>query len=73
MILLYQKKKKMLTSNIENDFFNESILLGKTIDSIAVSQEDNDVKYISVYFTDCSCIELVLNNSNDFFYMEPII
>lgn len=65
----------MLTSNIavEHDFFNESILLGKTIDSIAVSQEDDDVKYISVYFTDCSCIEFVLNNSNDFFYMEPII
>ena len=48
MILLYREKKKMLTSNIavEHDFFNESILLGKTIDSIAVSQEDNDVKYI---------------------------
>lgn len=64
----------MLTSNIvvEHDFFNKDILLGKTIDSITVSHEDNDVKYISVYFTDCSCIEFILN-SLDVFYMEPII
>ena len=64
----------MLTNNssIEDDFFNGKILLGKTIDSIAISQEaDEDAKYISVYFTDCSCLEFVLN-LNDVFYMEPV-
>lgn len=64
----------MLTSNsnIKDDFFNGKTLLGKTIDSIAISQEaDEDAKYISVYFTDCSCLEFVLN-LNDVFYMEPV-
>ena len=60
----------MLTNNssIEDDFFNGKILLGKTIDSIAI---DEDAIYISVYFTDCSCLEFVLN-LNDVFYMEPV-
>ena len=63
----------MLTNSLstENDFFNGKTLLGKTIDSITVSQEEEDVKYISVYFTDCSCLEFILNNP-DVLYMEPI-
>ena len=64
----------MLTSNLstEDDFLSGKIFLGKTIDSIAISQEsEEDKKYISVYFTDCSCLEFVLN-LNDFFYMEPM-
>lgn len=63
----------MLTNNLHiQDNFDGKILLGKTIDSISVLQEEKDVKYISVYFTDCSCLEFVLNDSN-IFYMEPDI
>lgn len=59
-------------SSIKDIFFSDKTLLGKTIDSIAISQEtDEDAKYISVYFTDCSCLEFVLN-LNDVFYMEPM-
>lgn len=64
----------MLTNNFDTsvDFFNSGILLGKTINSISASQEEGE-NYITVYFTDSSCLEFVLNNMNDVFYMEEIL
>ena len=63
----------MLTNNfnVESDFFNEKILFGKTIQNITISQED-DEKYISIYFSDSSCLDLVLNDMSDILYMETL-
>ena len=57
--------------NIEDDFFNNQILIGKTIKEIQIIQDKND-KYITIYFSDLSCLELVLNETSDIFYMESI-
>ena len=56
----------------EDDFFNHQILLGKTIEEIMVSEDENPT-HILVWFSDSSCIELVLNNTADIFYMEEIL
>ena len=63
----------MLMNNFynESDFFNEKTLLGKTIQNITVSQEENE-KYVSIRFSDSSCLDLVLNDTSDIFYMENI-
>lgn len=65
--------QQMLTNNfnVESDFFNEKILFGKTIQNITISQED-DEKYISIYFSDSSCLDLVLNDMSDILYMETL-
>lgn len=63
----------MSTNNldVEDDFFNHQTLLGKTIEKIVESKQKNE-NYISVYFTDSSCLEFILNNTSDIFYMEPL-
>lgn len=63
----------MSTNNLdeEDDFFNHQILLGKTIEKIVESKQKNE-NYISVYFADSSCLEFILNNTSDIFYMEPL-
>lgn len=63
----------MLTNNLntEDDFFNTQMLFGKTIDKVIESKQE-DENHISVYFTDSSCLEFVLNNTADIFYMEPL-
>lgn len=63
----------MLTNNLneEVDFFNEKTLLGKTIQDITIFQED-DERYVSIRFSDSSCLDLVLNDMSDIFYMETI-
>lgn len=56
----------------EDDFFNHQILLGKTIEEITIS-EDEDPTHILVCFSDSSCLEFVLNNTADIFYMEEVL
>ena len=56
----------------EDDFFNHQILLGKTIEEITIS-EDEDPTHILVCFSDSSCLEFVLNNPADIFYMEEVL
>lgn len=56
----------------EDDFFNYQILLGKTIEEITIS-EDEDPTHILVCFSDSSCLEFVLNNTADIFYMEEVL
>lgn len=56
----------------EDDFFNHQILLGKTIEEITIS-EDEDLTHILVCFSDSSCLEFVLNNTADIFYMEEVL
>lgn len=61
----------MSTNNfsIDDDFFNHQVLIGKTIKTITVSQEDDTYKHISIAFADSSCLEFFLN-TDDIFYME---
>ena len=56
----------------EDDFFNHQILLGKTIEEIMVSEDENPT-HILVCFSDSSCLEFALNNTADIFYMEEIL
>ena len=62
----------MSTNNFitEDDFFNHQTLLGKTIEAIVVSEEDEQTKHVLMAFSDSSCLEFYLNNINDIFYME---
>ena len=56
----------------EDDFFNHQILLGKTIEEIMVSEDENPT-HILVCFSDSSCLELALNTTADIYYMEEIL
>lgn len=56
----------------EDDFFNHQILLGKTIEEIMISEEEAP-KHIVICFTDASCLELVLTETDDIFYMEEVL